>query len=177
MSGKIVLNLAMSLDGYIVDNEGKYDWIKGDGDTTLNTDKQFDMAALINKFDVAVMGYTSYEEFGSMDMFIDKELVVATSKNMKNKENVTFVSDGLISYSNKLRSEGKHIWLFGGSILTDNFIKANEVDRYEVGIVPIILGNGKRLFFKDNPTIELHLEDYTITEGMPILVYTRRSEQ
>ena len=29
MSGKIILNLAISLDGYIADIDGSYDWIVG----------------------------------------------------------------------------------------------------------------------------------------------------
>lgn len=171
MKGEIVLNLAMSLDGYIVDKEGNYDWIKGDGNHSLDTKKQVDMNNLIEKFDVIVMGNTSYQEFGNGDMFINKKLVVATSKIIPSTENVTYLSSGLVGHVTKLRDDGKKIWLFGGSKLTDNFIKANEVDKYEVGIIPIILGNGKRLFFEDNPTIELQLESYIISEGITILSY------
>ena len=38
MNGKIILNLAVSLDGYIADKDGGYDWIVGDGNSTLNTE-------------------------------------------------------------------------------------------------------------------------------------------
>ena len=31
MDGKIILNLTISLDGYISDENGGYDWIVGDG--------------------------------------------------------------------------------------------------------------------------------------------------
>lgn len=31
MTGKIILNLAVSLDGYIADKDGGYGWIVGDG--------------------------------------------------------------------------------------------------------------------------------------------------
>ena len=37
MKGKIILNLAMSIDGYIADVNGNYNWIKGDGNTNLDT--------------------------------------------------------------------------------------------------------------------------------------------
>lgn len=33
MSGKIVLNLAISLDGYIADENGGFEWIVGDGNS------------------------------------------------------------------------------------------------------------------------------------------------
>lgn len=33
MSGKIIMNLAISIDGYIADENGGFDWIVGQGDT------------------------------------------------------------------------------------------------------------------------------------------------
>lgn len=33
MSSKIILNLAVSLDGFIADEQGGYDWIKPSGNT------------------------------------------------------------------------------------------------------------------------------------------------
>ncbi|MFK7780014.1 MAG: dihydrofolate reductase family protein, partial [Candidatus Gracilibacteria bacterium] len=39
---KIILNLAISLDGYICTNDGKFDWIQGDGNKSNDTKKQFD---------------------------------------------------------------------------------------------------------------------------------------
>lgn len=35
MKEKIILNLTMSIDGYIADVNGNYDWIKGDGKNFL----------------------------------------------------------------------------------------------------------------------------------------------
>lgn len=32
MKRKIILNLAMSIDGYIASKDGGFDWIVGDGD-------------------------------------------------------------------------------------------------------------------------------------------------
>lgn len=43
MNRKIVLNLAISLDGYIASEDGGYDWIVGDGSDKLDTkDKKED---------------------------------------------------------------------------------------------------------------------------------------
>ncbi|PAT01054.1 hypothetical protein CI105_08555 [Candidatus Izimaplasma bacterium ZiA1] len=174
MKGKIILNLAMSLDGYIVDNNGNYDWIRGDGDESLNTVEQYELFGLIERYDYIVMGYTSFIEFGQDEHWKNKKLIVATHEKLNNTENTTFVSEELIPLTKRLRDQGHMIWLFGGSLLTDNYIKVNEVDQYEVAIIPIILGNGKRLFLDDNPKIKLHLKNYTINEGIPLLIYTKR---
>ncbi len=174
MKGKIILSLAMSLDGYIVDDEDKYDWIVGDGDSHLNTKGESDIKDIQTRFDVIVMGYKSYKEFGDQSMFNGKRLIVATRKNITEKTNTTFVGDDLIETVLRYKEDGKTIWLFGGSMLTDNFIKRDVIDNYEVGIVPMIIGNGKRLFLDDNPRIKLHLDSYSIHEGITILKYSRR---
>ena len=41
MNGKIILNLAISLDGYIADKNGGYDWIVEDSNSTLNTENKW----------------------------------------------------------------------------------------------------------------------------------------
>ena len=38
---KISLFIAMSLDGYIAKENGEYDWIKGQGDNSLDTDDKW----------------------------------------------------------------------------------------------------------------------------------------
>ena len=62
MSGKIILNLAISLDGYIADETGGFDWIHGHGNTALDTENNHDFGEFRNSIDVAVMGYKSYEQ-------------------------------------------------------------------------------------------------------------------
>jgi|GEM_PF-3260967 len=37
MNRKIILSLAMCVDGFISDLDGGFDWIASDGDTTHNT--------------------------------------------------------------------------------------------------------------------------------------------
>ena len=69
---------------------------------------------------------------------------------------------------------GKHIWLFGGGELASDFIRADAVDRYIVGILPVIRGKGRRLFQEGIPPVELHLDRCTVSDGIPILEYSRR---
>lgn len=174
MKRKIILNLAMSLDGYIVDENGKYDWIHGHGDNSLNTPKLFDFPAFVDTLDIVVMGRKSYEDIGVGD-YKNKKVVVATTKPMKNYDNVEFVSEGIVEYICKLREQdGKDIWLFGGSSLADNFLKADVIDEFIIGIIPVILGNGTPMFYKGNPMTELHLEKYYVHEGVAVLHYNRQ---
>ncbi len=176
MERKVILNLAMSLDGYICDLDGGYSWIKGDGDKHLNTSEGFDFPEFIKNCDTVVMGKVSYKEFKDTDNFGDLTKIVATHENLKNFDNFKFISENIVEEVTKLKEQpGKNIWLFGGSSLVDNFTKTNSIDLYVIGIIPIILGSGRKLFLDKNPMVELHLDSYTVEEGLPILVYSKRS--
>lgn len=67
--------------------------------------------------------------------------------------------------------------LFGGGGLVDNFIKANIIDEFIVGIIPIILGKERPLFLENNPTIKLHLDEIFVENGITILKYTKRKTE
>ena len=61
---KIILNLAVSLDGYICDPEGGFAWISGQGDRRLDTVPHYDIEAFARQVDVIVMGRKAYEDCG-----------------------------------------------------------------------------------------------------------------
>lgn len=175
---KIILNLAISLDGYICDNDGGFDWIHGDSDKSHDTKEQFDFSEFVDSVDVVVMGRKAYEDIPSVsiDMYKGKKVYVATSKKLDSKlEDVEFVSQDVVDLIVDLKKEeGKNIWLYGGAGLTDSFIKADVIDEYVIGIIPTILGEGRRLFLEKNPMLELHLEESTVSEGIVMIRYTRR---
>lgn len=59
MKRKIILNLAVSLDGYIASEDGGFDWIVGDGTHTLDTQNQIDFNYFLQEVDTIVMGKCS----------------------------------------------------------------------------------------------------------------------
>ena len=126
MEGKIILNLAISLDGFIADENGGFDWILGQNDKSLDTDK------------------------------------------------IHFISNDVVTTILNEKKSGKNIYLFGGGISIDSFIKRDIIDEYRIGIIPVILGKGRPLFLKDNPTISLHLESYALSDGVITMNYTKR---
>jgi dihydrofolate reductase len=175
---KIILNLAISLDGYISKDNGGFDWIKGDGDKSNDTKKQFDFSKFIDSIDIIVMGRKAYEDcpVETMESFKSKKIYVATSQKLTSKyDNVNFIKGDIFSQMSKLKGEnGKDIWLFGGSGLTDPFIKADGIDKYIIGVIPIILGKGRKLFLDNNPIINLHLIRSTVQEGIAVLEYSKK---
>lgn len=174
---KIILNLAISLDGFISDNDGGFDWIRGQDDSSTDTKDRFDYDDFLQKIDTIVMGSKAYEDavLTNLDTYSDKEIIVATTRDLEKRENVVFIQGDITKEILDLKEkEGKNIWLFGGGILTEPFIKKDLVDEYIIGIIPTILGNGRSLFKGNHDKIDLHLEEVTVNDGIVILIYRRR---
>lgn len=174
---KLILNLAISLDGFISDDHGGFEWITGHDDKSNDTNEVFDFPGFMNDIDTIVMGSKAYEDvvLGNYDTYEDKRIIVATSRVLEKRVNVEFINGDICGKVLDLKKEeGNNIWLYGGAVLTDAFIKADLVDAYVIGIIPTILGSGRRLFKGDYPQMNLHLDQATVADGIVMLVYSRR---
>ena len=168
------MSMAMSLDGFIADEKGGFDWIAGDGDKHLDTADRWDFARFLERIDIIVMGRHSYDQ-GLHQEFVKKAVWVATSREAADHDNVSFIRDDIVARTVAEKAKDGHdIYLFGGSILLEPFIQQSLIDEYIIGIVPIILGSGRPLFLDKSPTIQLKLSTYSIEEGICILHYARR---
>lgn len=171
MSRKIILNLAISLDGYIADENGGYDWITGDGNHTMDSERKWDYAKFLEHIDIVVMGSHCYDQGFHQD-FTDKTVFVATSREIPDTDTIKFIKGDITRCIREEKSkEGKDIFLFGGGKLCDAFIKSELIDEYIIGIIPIILGKGIPLFLSNNPTIRLTLKQHFTEEGIIVLHY------
>ena len=79
MARDIILNLAISLDGFICDEDGGFAWIGGQGDSRADTAEQFDFDAFLASCDTIVMGRKAYEDcFSSLPEAAEKRFLVAS---------------------------------------------------------------------------------------------------
>lgn len=173
MEGKISLNLAMSLDGYICDEAGEYPWIHGDGCHDLDSEDKWSFENYLKDIDLIVMGRHCYEQGMHLD-FADKEVLIATSRYLAESENLHAASEDLCSKVIDAKLKGKNVYIYGGGITINPFIKQDLFDEYIIGIIPVILGHGRPLFLGNNSMIELRLKKTYLEEGVVILVYERR---
>lgn len=174
MRGKIILNLAISLDGYIADENGGFDQIVGDGNTKLNTKEKWNYSEFLDNIDAVIMGRNCYDQGFHKD-FIGKEVYIAASKEIENYENYHFINNDIVNTIIDIKNKGKNIFLFGGGLVIDHFVKANVIDEYIIGIIPTILGNGRKLFLENNPKIDLNLEYYSVDNGVVMMKYSKRN--
>jgi dihydrofolate reductase len=138
---QIRYSVAISLDGYIADLDGGFDWIVMDPD--------MDFAAMMARYDTLLMGRRTYEVTksaggGGGDMMPGvTTIVVSRTLNQRDHPDVTIVSENWEDAVRQLREKpGKDIWLFGGGALFSSMLDADLVDAVEVGIIPVLLGGG-----------------------------------
>ena len=132
-------SVAMSLDGFIADEKGGYDWIM--------MDPAIDFGAFMAKIDTLVMGRGTYEVTrGSGGPGFGPGIgtyVVSTTLDPAAHPDVTVISRDVEKQIRELKAEGgKDIWLFGGGVLFRSLLEAGLIDRVEVGVIPVLLGQG-----------------------------------
>ena len=174
MTRKIILNLAMSIDGYIADENGGFEWIVGDGNNKLDTDQKWDFNKFLEQVDVVVAGKNCYDQ-NLLNDFKGKKIYVATSKMMKDHDHFHFMNGDIVqTILEERKLPGKDIYLYGGGKLVDAFLKADVVDEFIIGIIPIVLGKGISLFHGNGQKIPLKLEETIFESGIVILKYSKR---
>ena len=177
MERKIVLYIAMSLDGYIARSNGAVDWLSGQGEV-LEIDNGYE--EFYSTIDTVVMGRITYEQVinelsPNIWVYEGKKCYVFTEKEYEDNEKVEFTSESIVEFVSDIKSElGKDIWLVGGGKLIHEFINKNLIDKYIITIIPTILGEGIPLFIKENSEIKLKLIENKSIDGMVELTYVRR---
>lgn len=174
---KIVLYIAMSLDGYIADELGGVDWLGGQEDSC---EEQGSYTDFIKTVDTVIMGYTTYHQVttelapGNWP-YKGLRTYVLTHRDKKFEEEVIFTDENIQQLITKIRMEpGKDIWICGGANLVNQFMKEDLIDRYHITVMPTILGKGIPLFHDNNISIKLKLISSESYNGMIDLIYEKR---
>jgi dihydrofolate reductase len=136
---KIILSVAVSLDGFIEGPNGEYDWCP--------PPSKKEMDDFLSGIDVIFMGRKSYEMAGEF-MVPEKTTYVFSNKLKQVRgKNVKLLTGDVMKEVEVIRKQkGKDIWLWGGANLTTTFINHNLIDEMWLGVVPVVLGKGKPLF-------------------------------
>lgn len=143
----------MSLDGFIATKDGSVKWL----DKFNSSGEDVGYNDFIKPIDIVIMGDTTYQQILGFDCdypYNDQKGYVFSNKKTGNDKNVTFVSGDVKELVNKL--EG-NIWLVGGTNIVNQFIKSNLIDQFIIFTMPVLLGEGIRLFEETNSELPLKL--------------------
>ncbi len=183
---KIVLNLAVTLDGYIEGPNGEIDWC-----ATINNDEMGDGSVFdqfLDSIDTIVYGRVSYDLWGQYQpaaaapdiekkiwekVHSKNKLVVSATPTPDGRAN--FISHDIPGSIRVMKNmPGKDIWWYGGSGIITSFMNERLVDAYLLAVYPVILGAGKPLFTGIQQRVNLQLTGTTTSAaGVTLLRYEK----
>lgn len=176
---RIIVDLAVTLDGFIEGENGEIDW--------CIMESEMGFIDFLNQIDTILYGRKSYDLWGQYtpktedtdteremwELVHSKEKYVfsRTQKGTDNK--AIFINENIREEVNKLKNKpGKDIWLYGGASLITNFINLGLVDEFRLSVHPVILGEGRPLFIDIKQRMNLKLiNTRTFSSGVVQLIY------
>jgi dihydrofolate reductase len=184
--GNVVIDMSMSLDGFIAapndnpeqglgeDGMRLHNWAFDDpsvfervfGDLTENTG-------------AVIMGRRSYdnsiEAWGGKGPLGEVPCFVVTHRPLASQDPVFTVTDGIETALAKAREAAgdKRIGLMGANI-DQQFLAAGLVDEIRIHLVDVLLGGGRRLFDELPQRMELEQTGLSQTDGVTHLEYRVR---
>ena len=160
--------IASSLDGYIARPDGGIDWLAG----AAEKNEDYGYHNFFNSIDCLVIGRKTYETALTFDTwpYSGKKVFVLTGnlKSVSNSltHNVRSVSPPASEVVEKVTALGcRHAYIDGGKTI-QTFLADGCIDEMTITTIPILIGDGIRLFGKLNGDVKLkHLETKTYANG------------
>jgi dihydrofolate reductase len=181
---KIILDLAVTLDGFIEGPNGEIDWC------IMDDDMGFDN--FLAGIDTIFYGRVSYDLWGQFQPDNNATLTerqiwhevhnkkkYVFSRNPKEDNQAAFISSDIADKVREIKSQpGKDIWLYGGGNLISTFIALGLIDVYRLSVHPVILGAGRPLFSNVKDRVNLILDEVkSFKSGVILLSYLQGGQR
>ena len=174
MNRKLVLYIAMSLDGYIAKPSGDIGFLS----IVEQEGQDYGYNDFVDTVDTVIIGRKTYDKVIAMGFeypHTDKDVYILTRTPKPAVGNFKFYTDDIVQLVSRLKSQsGKNIYCDGGAEVANELMKNNLVDEFVISIIPILLGEGIRLFKDGRPeqTLEL-VSSKSFEKGLTQLHYKR----
>lgn len=154
MSPTFSVFIATSLDGYIARANGAIDWLS----IVHPVDEAHGYQAFMASIDVIAMGRATYDTVLGFNEwpYEDKRVVVLTHRPVKSRFGEEFFSGTASELAAEL-STAKRVYIDGGKIVSQ-FFAAGLIADLTISVIPIVLGEGIRLFSGGENEHRLDLE-------------------
>jgi dihydrofolate reductase len=171
---QVILYIAMSLDGYIAkpnDDLSFLSIVEKDGE-------DYGYADFVSTIDTVILGRKTYDwvmkQVGEFP-HADKNAYIITRTARPTIGKTIFYTGDLTDLVRTLKSEnGKNIFCDGGAEIVNELLKNDLLDEIIISVIPILIGNGTRLFKDGRPEQKLKLVNVkTFDTGLTQLQYKR----
>lgn len=145
MNRKLILYIAMSLDGYIAKKDDNIDFLS----IVETPNEDFGYADFLKNIDTVIWGRKTFDKvlsFGNGVPHKDKNVFVISKTITGKLEHAVYHNDPISLVQTLKQQEGKNIYCDGGGDIVFEFLNYKLFDRIIVSIIPHLLGDGIRLF-------------------------------
>jgi len=163
--------IATSLDGFIALPDGSIKWL----DAVQLDGEDYGFGQFFDSIDTLLMGRLTWETVLRFDEwpYAGKRVAVLTHRPAEGRHGESFLSGEPPAVLAQLHAEGaRRVYVDGGAVISQ-FLREGLVDELTISVVPILLGDGIRLFQGAQPRRPLRLAgSHAYPSGLVQLRYT-----
>jgi dihydrofolate reductase len=152
---KCSVYIAMSLDGFIARANGGLDWLG----TVQRAGEDYGYQKFFDTVDTLIVGRNTYDTALGFDAwpYAGKRCIVMTHRGCDSRHGEEFFAGSPGELVMRLsNSPAAHAYVDGGVII-QQFLTAGLIDELTLSVLPILLGEGVRLFGETDRDIPLRL--------------------
>jgi dihydrofolate reductase len=154
---KVILFIAVSLDGFIAGPDENLDFLS----IVQKEGEDYGYADFIKNVDTVILGRKTYDwVMKQVEVFPHAGLnsYIITRSPGKSIGMTNFYTGNLQDLVIQLKTlKGKNIFIDGGSEIINELLKHSLIDEFIISVIPVLLGNGVRLFKDGLPEQNLKL--------------------
>jgi dihydrofolate reductase len=154
MERRVILYIAMSLDGFIAKEDDNIDFL-----TTVELPgEDYGYSSFLKDIDTVIWGRKTYDKVLTLStdyLHKDKKVYVLSRSRTGTNGNIEYVNDIKTLIHNLRKKEGLNIYCDGGSEIVFELLKHSLIDKLIVSVIPHLLGSGIRLFKEGLPEHKL----------------------
>ncbi len=159
----VTLHVVSSLDGFIAKKDNSVSWMDSFDVYEAGVSGD-DSEQVLQSIDCYVVGARTYEHALELGWpYGDTPTFVITNRKLPNtRASVEFYSGDLEKLVREiLAPRFRNIWLVGGAVLGQSFLKLDLVDEIRLMVAPVSLGDGLHLFGNSGIERKWHLKNVT----------------
>lgn len=173
---KVIVYIAMSLDGYIATQDDNIDFLS----MVEEEGQDYGYSDFIKTVDTVILGRKTYDKVISLGVgfpHADKETYIITRTPRPDIGTVKFYTYNLKELVVGLKNKpGKNIFVDGGAEIINELLRDNLIDEFYISIIPVLLGSGISLFKSGRPELNLKLVNSTSFKKGLVQLYFRKDD-